>query len=82
MELFFTYKGDMNLKKIMERALSASRKYTFLDFAFLKLSLFSLGILCGTYFAYFFLKHIVSLWIIFIISYIWIMYRTFFKHMD
>ncbi len=70
------------MKRLIEKTLNASRKYTLLDFASFKLALFSLGILCGAYFSQFFLKYTVPLWSIFIISYIWIMYRTFVKHMD
>jgi hypothetical protein len=35
------------------------------------------GILVGAYFSDFFLKHILFPWIVFILSYLWIMYRTF-----
>jgi len=66
----------------IERVLSSIGRYTAWDFAFLKITLVSLGILLGTYFADFFLNYTVLLWVIFLGSYIWIMYRTFFKHLD
>ena len=70
------------MKAFLEKALNAGRKFTILDFAFFKLSLLSFGIICGAYFAQFFLRNLIPLWIIFIVAYVWIMYRTFGKHMD
>ena len=73
-------RGLMNM--FIKKALDAGRKYTMLDFALLKISLFSLGLLCGAYFTQAILRYTVPLWIAFIVSYIWIMHRTFFAHRD
>lgn len=69
------------MKKFIQRALKAASKYTVMDFAFFKITLIFLGILLGAYFSEFFLSHTVFVWVVFIVSYIWIMYRTFVKHM-
>ncbi len=69
------------MKALLERLLDAGHKYTVLDFGCLKCTLLFCGILVGAYFSDFFLKHILFPWIVFILSYLWIMYRTFFKHM-
>jgi uncharacterized membrane protein len=68
------------MKGFMDKAFHAGRKYTALDFAIFKLCLISLGILAGAYFAHFFLNLTTLLWIIFILSYIFVMYRTFVKY--
>lgn len=69
------------MRAFINRVLGATDKYTVWDFAFLKICLVSLGILLGVYFAKFFLTYTSILWIVFITTYLWIMYRTFFKHL-
>ena len=68
------------MKTFIKRTLDATGKYTTWDFACLKIALISFGILLGTYFAKFFINYISFLWVVFIVSYLWIMYRTFIKH--
>lgn len=68
------------MKNLINKLLGATKKYTVLDYGLLKITLISLGILIGTYFSNFSSNHTSLLWIIFIISYIWIIYRTFIKH--
>ena len=70
------------MKSFIERVLGAAGKYTVWDFAFLKITLLSVGILLGAYYGEFFLRYTFFLWVVFIVSYLWIMYRTFFKHMS
>ncbi|MDD4159489.1 MAG: hypothetical protein PHO18_00915 [Synergistaceae bacterium] len=65
----------------IDRMIKAANKYTFWDYFFLKTSIMFLGILVGTYFSSFFIEHTLFLWIVFLVSYIYIMYRTFFKLM-
>ncbi len=69
------------MRNFLNRLLESAKKYTIMDYACLKITLISLGILLGTYFSEFFLSHASLLWIIFIVSYIGIIYRTI-KHMD
>lgn len=68
------------MKNLINKLLSITKKYTVLDYGFLKITLISLGILIGTYFSNFFLNYTSLLWIIFLISCIFIIYRTFIKH--
>lgn len=70
------------MSKFIQRALRAANKFTLMDYACLKITLLFLGILLGAYFSKFFLSHTVFLWVVFIVSYLWIMYRTFIKHMN
>ncbi len=67
---------------LIKRSLRAARKFTLADFACLKMALLSLGILLDSYFSRFFYNYTSLLWIIFIVTYIWIMHRTFIKHMN
>jgi hypothetical protein len=67
------------MERFIQKILMATRNYSIMDFACLKITLISLGILLGAYFSKFFLNFTSFLWIVFIISYIWIMYRTFIK---
>lgn len=68
------------MSQLLNRALRATRRYTLWDYAFLKITLVSLGVLMGAYFAEFFLHHTFLLWIIFLVSYLCIMFRTFISH--
>jgi len=67
------------MKKLINRALNSTKNYTVFDFGILKITLVSVGILLGAYFSKFFLSNILLVWIIFIISYVVIMYKTFKK---
>lgn len=69
------------MKIFLNRLLESAKKYTIMDYACLKITLISLGILLGTYFSKFFLSYNSLLLTIFIISCIWIIYRTF-KHIN
>ena len=69
------------MRNFLNRLLESARKYTIMDYACLKITLISLGILIGAYFSKFFLSYTSLLWIIFIVSYITIIYKTI-KHMD
>lgn len=69
------------MSTLIQRLLNAARKYTVMDYACLKITLLTLGILLGAYFASFFLIHTFFVWTVFILSFLWIMYRTFIQHM-
>jgi len=68
--------------KFIKRALKAAKKYTVVDYACLKISILSFGILVGAYLAKFFLNHTLFLWVVFILTLLWIMYRTFIEYMN
>jgi hypothetical protein len=69
------------MRTFLSKLLDSARKYTIMDYVFFKITLISLGILLGTYFSKFFSSHTLLLWIIFAVSYIYIIYKTI-KHMD
>lgn len=80
--LLFGMVKEVNIMSVLiQRPLEAARNFTLFDYAGFKTALIFLGVLLGAYFSEFFLKHIAWVWIIFILSYLWIMYRTFVKHM-
>ncbi len=60
----------------IQKIMAGTRDYTVLDFACLKLALLSLGILLGCYFADFFRSFTTILWIVYIVTFVWICYRT------
>ena len=68
------------MKRFIDRALNAAKLYNVWDYGWLKVTLISFGILVGTYFAQFFHQFIVIVWAVFALSYIWIIYKTFFKY--
>lgn len=71
------YKKESHIPKGgHESAMRATKKYTVLDFGILKVTLVSFGILLGTYFSEFFLRHTGTLWIVFLVTYIFIWYKT------
>lgn len=70
------------MKNLIDRLMDAARKYNVWDFGLFKITLCSLGILLGAYFATFFLKYIALIWGIFIASYAWIAYKTFIKYKE
>ncbi len=68
------------MEKFINKAINAGRSYSILDFALLKTSLISFGILLGAYFSQFFIGYISVVWIVFIVAYLLIMYKTFIKN--
>lgn len=69
------------MKNLIEKLLNAARKYNVWDYGWLKICLFSLGIIFGVYFNAFFSNYMPIIWAIFIVSYVWIFYKTFAKYM-
>lgn len=67
--------------EFIDRIIKAANRYTFWDYFFLKTTVLVFGILIGTYFASFFIDHTLFLWLVFFVTYVYIMYRTFIKHM-
>ncbi|HCP15535.1 MAG TPA: hypothetical protein DIT32_07230 [Peptococcaceae bacterium] len=64
----------------IQKALKSTQRYTIMDYAFLKIALLSVGILLGAYFADFFLNYTTLIWGIYLASFLWILYKTFFKY--
>lgn len=67
--------------EFIDSIIKAANRYTFWDYFFLKTMVLVFGILIGTYFASFFIDHTLFLWLVFLVTYVYIMYRTFIKHM-
>jgi small multidrug resistance family-3 protein len=65
------------MQKFINKSLNSVKNYTIWDFACLKVTLVFSGILLGSYFSKFFLSKIFLVWIIFIITYIYILLKTF-----
>lgn len=68
------------MKRLIDRMLQAARQYNLWDYGCLKIALFTLGIIFGAYFSKFFLSFISVIWILFIITYVWIIYKTLIKY--
>jgi len=68
------------MRNFINKALEAARKYTIWDYGFLKICLFTLGILVGQAFPPFALNTILILIILFVLTYAWLVYVTFFKY--
>jgi len=64
----------------INKALEAARKYTVWDYGTLKVCLFTLGLLVGQAFPPFPLEAILGLVILFVLSYAWLVYLTFFRY--
>ena len=65
----------------IKKIIGTANKYTLWDYFCLKTTVFSLGILMGTYFSDFFMNYTLFLWAILLVTYVCIIYRTFFKLM-
>ncbi len=65
------------MKNFLNNMLERTQKYNLLDFSALKTALVAVGILIGAYFSEFFLDNITIVWIIFGVTYLFIMYKTF-----
>lgn len=68
------------MKGFIEKALNAAKKFNVWDFGLFKICLFSLGIIFGVYFNNFFLAYIQTIWVLFIATWVWLLYKTFFKY--
>ncbi len=64
------------MKNFINNMLQRTRKYNLWDFLALKITLVSFGIIFGVYFSKFFLDNIAIVWIIFVVTYLFIMYKT------
>jgi len=70
------------VRNFINKALGAARKYSVWDYGVLKICLFSLGILIAAAFPAFVLGNMIVIGVIFVVTYIWLLYKTFFKYWD
>ena len=68
------------MKDLITEVLNATKKYTILDFAVLKTCLISIGVLFGVYFSKVLKPYRLVIWLIALVSYVYIMYKTFVKN--
>ena len=73
--------GGIPMFDLIDQMVKAANRYTFWDYFFLKTTVLFFGILIGTYFSSFFIGHTLFLWAAFLVTYVYIIYRTFVKHM-
>jgi uncharacterized membrane protein AbrB (regulator of aidB expression) len=64
------------MRNFINNMLQRTHCYNLWDFGVLKIALAAVGILLGAYFSKFFLANIVYVWIIFGVTYLFIMYKT------
>lgn len=74
-------KGVVEMGSLISRVLAAANQYTVWDYGFLKITLFSIGLLFGAYYPQFILSMAGILWPIFLLSLAWILYVTYVKYM-
>jgi len=68
------------MRNFINKALEAARKYTVWDWGILKVCLFSLGLIVGQALSSLPFEVILGLVVLFVLSYIWLVYLTFFKY--
>ncbi len=67
------------MKSFIYGMLTKAQKFNLLDFAFFKTTLIFLGILLGAYFSDFFRENIIIVWLIFLVSYGYIIYSLYIR---
>jgi hypothetical protein len=68
------------MRKFIDKAINSARQYSLWDWGWLKIALFSFGLLMGVYFAQILSQYVTFIWAIFIFAYIWIIYKTFVQY--
>lgn len=68
------------MRKFFDKAINSVRQYSLWDWGWLKITLFSFGLLIGVYFAQVLSQYVTFIWAIFIFAYIWIIYKTFVQY--
>lgn len=68
------------MKKLINSVLKSARNYSLFDFACLKIYLVFAGILLGSYFSNYFLSNILVVWVICIVTFIYVLYITLMKN--
>lgn len=64
------------MKGFIDTMLQRTHRYNLWDFGALKITLIAVGILLGTYFSEFFSAKVIDVWIIFGVTYWFILYKT------
>ncbi len=61
--------------KMVNRVMAAAKKYTVVDYGFFKFLMISFGVLLGVYFTQPLLQIIWLVWVVFIVSALWMIYK-------
>ena len=67
------------MKNLIEKLMDKARRFSILDYAILKITLLSAGVLLGSYFSSFFTSIIGLVWIVFVVSYGYLFYISFIR---
>lgn len=65
----------MSTTDVITKLRNAASRFSVTDFAVFKICLVAIGVLLGTYFGTFFIRHIAVVWIVAAVTYIAIMIR-------
>ena len=68
------------MSNFINRLWGTTKKYTVWDFGFIIFYMLSLGIIVGVYLYSFFSMYMPIVWVIFVASLAWVVYKTFFKY--
>ncbi len=64
------------MRNFINTMLQRTHRYNLWDFGAFKITLIAVGILFGAYFSKFFSDSIIYVWIIFVVTYLFVMYKT------
>lgn len=67
------------MKKLIDWAMGKARGFTVLDYTFFKITLFTLGLIVGIYFANGLTMYLPLIWVVFAFSYLFLIYKMFRK---
>ena len=67
------------MKNLIQKLMDKARNFSALDFALFKITLLSAGILIGTYLSSFIMPVIWFVWVVFVISYLYMIYISFYR---
>ena len=60
------------MKDFINKMIKSAHHFTVTDFAAFKLCLLSIGILLGSYFTHFFMQYTLIIWVVGVISLVWL----------
>ena len=70
---------EVMMKSLVEKLMDKARRFSAVDYAMFKVTLLSVGVLFGAYFSSFFLSVIGFVWVVFVVSYVYMFYISFIR---
>ncbi len=64
------------MKSFIKNLIESAHSFTGADYVVFKICLLSIGILLGSYFSYFFMQYTLIIWVLAVISLIWLINKT------